>query len=339
MTLRGVLVGCGWIAPSHLRAWSVLADVRIEALVDIDQHRAEALRHEFGVDRVFSEAGAALAAVRPDFIDIATGPDSHAALTELGVTSGCHVLCQKPLAFDLADAERIVRAERESGTLVAVNEMWKWLPAYREICRLVREGILGAIREARFQVATNLLLPELDGSAPERLRAGGQMAFREQHEVLLVDYGMHPLDLLRTLLGRNAVVTAATVSRVSPALKGDDGSVVMLRFASGATATVELDWSRPGPRAGDTIEDETLVIAGSEGVLASIAARTVTWYPRTGEGWTRTFDGDRRQAAFIGSQGDFVQAVRDRRPPASPPSDHIENLRLALTAYAMAGWS
>lgn len=336
--MRGVLVGCGWIAPAHLRAWAEIDGVEIAAVADLNPRRAEELASRFGVTRVFADAAKAMEEVRPDFMDIAAGPGAHPDLVDLGVEAGCHVLCQKPLAVTLPAAERIVAAERRSKTVVAVNEMWKWLPAYRVIAEMVRGGLLGTIRRARFKVACNLMLPEADGGPPMRLRDGGQTAFRTQLRVLLFDFGMHPIDLLRSLLGCRAEVIAASVSRVSPALAGDDGAFVALRFESGAVAEIDLDWSRPGPRARDTIDDETLMIEGTVGSVAVRGARTITWYPVKGAGWTRTVRGDRRLLAFKGSQQDFVDAVRSGTAPASPPSEHVENLRIALAAYAMAGW-
>src|SRR5438034_206368 len=125
---RGVLVGCGYIAPSHLQAWSRLP-VSIEAVCDTDLDRARALAAEHGVPAVFATLTEALAAVAPDLVDVAAGPEAHPDLVEEAVGAGCHVLCQKPLANDLAGAERIVAAAGR-GPVVAVNEMWKHLPGY-----------------------------------------------------------------------------------------------------------------------------------------------------------------------------------------------------------------
>src|SRR6266700_5414563 len=197
--LRGVLVGCGYIAPSHMKAWSRLP-VAIEAVCDPNVARARAFAAHHGVPAAFASLGEALRAVEPDFVDVAAGPEAHPDLVEEAVAAGCHVLCQKPLANDLPGAERIVAAAAR-GRVVAVNEMWKHLPGYAIAREFLATGAAGEIRGARVRQVANLMLTQEDGSPPRRLQPGGQVAFATIPRVLLFDFGVHLVDLVRALFG------------------------------------------------------------------------------------------------------------------------------------------
>ncbi len=121
--LRGVLIGCGHISRSHLPGWAASPDAEIVAVCDLDRARAEARAAEFGIERVYTDPAAALAAERPDFVDIATRPETHRELIALAAGAGTHVLCQKPLAPTLAEAEEMAAICRQAGVRFMVNSM------------------------------------------------------------------------------------------------------------------------------------------------------------------------------------------------------------------------
>jgi predicted dehydrogenase len=317
-----------------MKAWRRLP-VSIEAVCDADLERARAFAAAHRVPAAFGALSDALAAVAADFVDVAAGPEAHPDLVEQAVAAGCHVLCQKPLATDLAGAERIVAAAGR-GRVVAVNEMWKHLPGYAIAREFLATGAAGELRGARIRQVANVMLTQEDGSPPRRLQAGGQVAFATIPRVLLFDFGVHLVDLARALFGAASLVDA-DVGRLSPHLRGDDGAWVRLRFAPGFDCTIDLDWCAPGPPTPETIDVETLVVAGSRGMLTVEAARTVRWLPTGRPGWVRVAEGDRREAAFEASHRNFVDAIERGTRLDSPPADHLENLRIVLDCYERFG--
>jgi predicted dehydrogenase len=98
--LRGMTIGCGFFGNIHLEGWSRIENAQIVAVVDTDRTKAEEAADRFGVT-AYTDLGAALAKECPDFVDIATRPDSHLKLAEVAATQGCHVLCQKPIALTM----------------------------------------------------------------------------------------------------------------------------------------------------------------------------------------------------------------------------------------------
>ena len=106
---RGVLIGCGFFARNHMHGWAAARGARIVAVCDRDPARAEAFARDFGAEP-YGDAAAALAAVRPDFVDVATTVETHRPLVELALGAGALTVCQKPFAPTWADGLAMVAA-------------------------------------------------------------------------------------------------------------------------------------------------------------------------------------------------------------------------------------
>jgi predicted dehydrogenase len=331
---RGALVGCGFIAPRHLAAWREIDAVTIEAVCDKDPVRARALADRFGIGRVFTSFEALLEKCELDFVDLASGPETHLGFVSQAVQAGLDVLLQKPFADSPDAANQIVELAAKSGRTVAVNEMWKWMPAYRQVKSMLGEHALGDIRNVRFSKLCNLALSAEDGGIPPFLRPQRQVRFRTMPRLILFEYGVHLLDVLRSWFGECAVITAIT-SRMSPYVVGEDAAFVELGF-DGFVGTLELDWCVPGPDMVDPLHHERVVISGTRGLLIVEGARKLTYQRIGGGAETRLFDDDPRAGGFLASQADFAAAIAQGGQPASPVSDNVNTLRSLWACYSIA---
>jgi myo-inositol 2-dehydrogenase/D-chiro-inositol 1-dehydrogenase len=127
-----------------------VADARVAAVMDLDQARAEAVAAECrdagnnGDARAYGEAEALIADAAVDAVVIASPDPTHAALTLACLAAGKQVLCEKPLAASLADAEQVVLAEADLGRrLIQVGFMRVYDPAHQAVKQVVDEGELG----------------------------------------------------------------------------------------------------------------------------------------------------------------------------------------------------
>jgi D-apiose dehydrogenase len=331
---RGALVGCGFIAPRHLTAWRQIESVRIEALCDKDRGRAQAMAERFGVTRVFTTFEDVLEECELDFIDLASGPETHLRFATQAADAGLDVLLQKPFADTPENAEQIVRLASARGRTIAVNEMWKWMPAYQAVREMLGAGALGNIERVRFHKFCNLALIGPDGGVPPFLQPGQQSRFRTMPQLILFEYGVHLLDVLRSWFGEGSV-RAAFTSRISPHIVGEDAAFVELWF-DGIPATLNLDWSVPGPEVTDPLEHERLTIVGSQGHVIVEGARLLTHVWGDGQRTIRGFDDDPRAGGFLASQTDFARALERGTAPASTVADNIETLRLLWQSYSVA---
>ena len=113
-TYRGALIGCGFFSHNHMNGWRDLPGAEIVAVCDRDEDRARAMAEKFGIAKAYADAGEMLAAETVDFVDIATTAASHRPLVELAVRHAKTVICQKPFAENLADAEAMVAAAQRT---------------------------------------------------------------------------------------------------------------------------------------------------------------------------------------------------------------------------------
>lgn len=228
MTLRGALIGCGFFAANHMRAWAAVQGAEIVAVCDRDPSRAEAFAKEFGA-RAYSDAAAMLAEVQPDFTDIATTVASHRMLVELAARHSGGVICQKPFAETLADAEAMVAACNAAGIPLLVHENFRWQAPYRELMEQVRAGAIGVPRFMRLSFRHSFDI------------YAGQPYLVEVEDLALMDVGLHLFDMVRAVMGDASRVYCQT-QRLNPKIKGQDSFLAQLTHNSGAISSIECSF-------------------------------------------------------------------------------------------------
>ncbi len=330
--LRGVLIGCGHISRSHLPGWAASPDAAIVAVCDLDRARAEARAAEFGIERVYTDPVAALAAERPDFVDIATRPETHRELIALAAGAGAHVLCQKPLASTLAEAEAMAAICRQAGIRFMVNEMWRWLPWYRELAPRLAAGEIGPVHYARFQGGRR---------AFRRTRPinDDQPYFADMPRLIVYEMIIHWIDAARFLFGEIATVYAR-LTKINPAIAGEDVALLVLTHSGGVTTCLDHSWGTAPERPEQRRREGNLLIEGRDGsyrfddepgVLVRLGLdgdeAVIGRYKATGDPFL---------AAFAGCIGHFAACLRTGAPFESPAEDNLRTLAATLAAYDSA---
>src|SRR5213592_3813561 len=108
--LRFAIIGTGFWARYQLAAWRELPGAQCVALCNRTRARAEALAQEFGVSAVYEDAEQLLQREKPDFLDIITDVDTHSRFVHLAAAYQTPVICQKPMAPSIAEAEKMIAA-------------------------------------------------------------------------------------------------------------------------------------------------------------------------------------------------------------------------------------
>ncbi|PBC47438.1 Gfo/Idh/MocA family protein [Rhodococcus sp. ACPA1] len=341
--LKGALIGCGYIFPRHVRAWSEVPDAELVALCDLDLKKAQRLASRHGIAHAFASIDELLEkmAGELDFVDVAVPPEAHRMVVEKAVSHGINVLCQKPMAHTLEDSLAITRVTELASLTGAVNEMWKWLPAYAHAGAMIAAGDLGHIERVRFTAECNLLLPRrgefaFPGVADEDPDVYEELFRRYQPmpRMILLDYGPHILDVLRFWFGEPTALRAS-VARTHPGVAGDDAVNVTLRYP-GFDAEMAIDISRPGPEVRDNLDAEAVAVRGSKGLLTVMAGKWLEWHPTDGERVRISFPQEPRVEAFRNSHQDFVSSLQEGRSPQSSMRDSLRTQSLVFAAYESA---
>lgn len=145
---RAAVVGLGPMGQRHLRALRLVETVELVAASDMS---SEALA---GADlngaRRYGDAHSMLIEARPDMVIVATNGPSHHQLVLGAVASGARsVLCEKPMACSIAEAEEMISVARKNGCALAVNHSRRHVPAYSWLAQQIQRGAWGELRSVQ----------------------------------------------------------------------------------------------------------------------------------------------------------------------------------------------
>jgi predicted dehydrogenase len=150
--LEPALAGGRWALPySHASALARIPGARLVAICDIDPARLEAFVGTWGATwpglRTYRDAGEMLADGGIDSLGVCTPDDRHADIVIAAAEGGVRaILCEKPLATSLADADRMVAAVEANGVVFAVDHTRRWDPFYARAKELIDTGRIGRVR-------------------------------------------------------------------------------------------------------------------------------------------------------------------------------------------------
>ena len=201
---------------------------------------------------MFTDYEEAINELAPDVVDVATPPATHPEIVQAAAARGAHVLCQKPFAESLDEADRMIATCEKAGVRLMVNENLRWSRTYRELKGLLDQGTLGEpyyiqiIRDRLF--LGKPLFPD-------------QPFIRDMPRAILYEMGIHFVDCVRFLLGEIESVYCQT-QRVNPQMRGEDVIVVNLKLSGGQAALIKADWCS---RQRNDAVGESVRLSGTEG--------------------------------------------------------------------------
>ena len=323
--MNGALVGCGFFARHHLHAWQMLDGADIVAVCDLDKARAEAYAREFDIPRFYNDVEVMLEQEDLSFVDIATKVQTHRQLVETVAARGLDVICQKPLAPSLAEAQRIVAAAKNVTFMVHENFRWQ-----RPMLELKRSSAdIGDLFYGRisFRSAFDVFKDQPYLATDERF--------------ILYDLGVHLFDLARFFFGEADSLLCHT-SRVNPNIQGEDVATALLKMQSGAHVVVEMSYA--SRLEFEHFPQTSVALEGASGsaVLAADYQITVTT-----PGGTRYIDASPQALwtpepanaipeSVLNIQRHWLECLAHNKTPDTSGEDNLKTLELTFGAYASA---
>ena len=316
--LRLGIVGCGAVANAHLPVVAETAGVETTALVDKNLERARAAAQAYGVARALDDHKQLDGLV--DAAVVALPHHLHAPVAIDLLRQGIHVLVEKPMAVSVKECDEMIRVADESGAILAVGLLSRWLAVGRYVKRLLERDLLGRIES--FEIREGLIYdwPAASDFTLRREMGGG----------VLADTGGHVLDVLLWWLGDWKDFIYRDDSRGG--VEAD--CELELTLASGARGTVALSrlrdlgnsWILRGEHA--TLAVERKFDAKVELTLKG-AERTLSGRLLAGEGAEEDpLDCFRLQLA------DFLDAVTKRREPLASGREGRRSVALIEACHA-----
>ena len=342
--LKIAIVGCGGISNSHIAAYLKNEQAELYAFCDINPERLKYMGERYGMTRLYTDEREMLAALPEiDAVDVCTWNAAHAPCTIMALEAGKHVLCEKPMAMNVEEAEAMKAAAEKAGRLLMIGFVRRFGRDCDIVSDLIRDGKMGEVYYAKtLNIRRN---GNPGGWFGEKARSGGGP---------LIDLGVHSIDLVRYLLGKPRAVSVYGATYAKLGARNDirtpkfyvsasatdhdicdceDLASIMIRFADGTTLFVEMSYSlnvgteensiqlfgtKAGVKMGDTVELYTQL----DGYLSNV----------TLEGNTGLDMGE----AFRAETGHFVDCIQSGTPCRNSAEDGIEMMKILTAAYRSA---
>ena len=332
--LRVGLVGCGYIAPANLVAWEKIAGVEVVALCDKFLQRASKLAKIFEVDNIYRKYSDMFSKERLDIVDITSSLGVHAEIALAAANDGIHVLCQKPFARNLQEAQIIVDTCQKFNVKLMVHQNFRFQPFSQHVKKMIDSDVLGNIFYCRIFHRT-LFKPE---KLPVATRGGEELTMEHQpyyvnaKQLVLMNMVIHHLDTARYLLGEPSYLNVLA-HRFRPYMNGENHVLALLDF-NDKVCYIEESWVTQGD------EQIGFRIEGEKGSV-EITNESFRHYKSDGlansDSLSNMFPGFNMNNidnySFLQVQQHFVDCIMNDKLPITNGEDNLKTLNLVFKGY------
>ena len=249
--VRVGIIGAGGIARyAHIPGYRAQENVELAAICDIVPGKAAELAGEFDIPQAYDSYAEMLEKETLDAVSVCTPNVAHRETTLAALNAGLHVLCEKPIAMNLAEGREMVETARQLGQVLQIGLHMRFTSETQTLKRFIDAGELGDIYYGEATLMRRRGIPNWGVFTQKKLQGGGA----------LIDIGVHTLDQTMWLMGNPkpvAVMGAAYAALgkrqdVAPPSWGawdaakfdvDDMGVALVRFENGATLMLRACWA------------------------------------------------------------------------------------------------
>lgn len=228
-----VLIGCGHIGEDHISQIYYRENIRIVAVVDEDAERAQLFARKYGAAMWETDYRSCITRDDVDIVIIATYVNTHLDILRDCLAAGKHVLCEKPIAANLADGEEFCRLAMQAKTHVLVAHILRYNESYRRIRALIQSGVIGDVKVIRMTQNHHAL----NWPRYKRLLADCSP---------VLDCGVHYYDIIQWFTGARITRVQGIGTVIDNDLAADQVNygLVSMQLSNGAIAYYEAGWSQ-----------------------------------------------------------------------------------------------
>lgn len=342
--IKVAVIGCGGISQVHLDAYQKNPKVEIYALCDIDEKQVIKRGEEYGVNRRYLDCETMLKELPEiDAVSVCTWNSAHAPCTIAALKAGKHVLCEKPMAMNAIEAEKMMAAAKEAGKLLMIGFVRRFGNDCAILSDLIADDQFGEIYYAKATYLRRNGNP--GGWFGDKDRSGGGP---------LIDLGVHVIDLTRYLMGNHKPVSVygATFQKLynRKEIKGsggyksvsagqddvcnvEDAVTALIRFDNGSVISVEASFSLNlekdrgdieffGTKAGAKLSPELRIFSTMSNYMTNVELTVPT---------ALSFGG-----LFENEINHFIDCVTDGIPCRNPAEDGVILMKILDAIYESA---
>ena len=232
---RVVIAGYGHIAHNHAQAVLRAEDTILSGVLGRDAAKCDAFAERYSAPKRYTSVDALAQDGDVDAVIIAWPNALHAPVAEAMMRAGKHVLVEKPMAMNEAEARRMQEVARDTGRQLMVGHMWRFDREAQALREVIASGALGDIVKTKGYGVHTHWGPEGWFTQPE-LAGGGA----------LIDMGVHAIDTVRYLLGDPDPVTVyARLGTRFGEYDVDDDGILVIEWSQGTVSLIESGWWHP----------------------------------------------------------------------------------------------
>lgn len=263
------IAGCGAITRTrHAPEYNNNPDVEIKGFYDYDENRARELAEIYGgraypsfEELIADDSVTAVSVCSPNFL--------HAEHTIMALEAGKDVLCEKPMAPSLSEAQAMLEVQKKTGRILMLGHNQRLVPTHIKAKQLLDQGVIGRT----LYLQTNFQHAGPENWSIER----GTTWFFDKNKAkygVLGDLGSHKIDLIRFLLNdeiEQVFTSTSTLDKCNQdgkLIELEDNAVCMFKMCSGIQGLMHVSWTNYGH------EDNSTVIYGTEGTMKIFANET-----------------------------------------------------------------
>jgi predicted dehydrogenase len=328
------LIGSQFVSSIHAEALRACPQADVRAVASPTPGHAQAFAGRFAIPHHFTDYAELLARPEIDMVVVGAPNDLHCRIALDAAGAGKHVVMEKPLCLNLADADRMIAACRQANVKLMYAEELCFAPKYVRLKQLVESGALG--RPTLVKQSEKHDGPHADHFWNVERSGGG----------VTMDMGCHAVEFFRWMLGRppvKSVYAQMSTSVHREKTRGEDNAILILEFESGVTAIAEESWTKPGGM------DDRAEVYGTHGVAYAdlLHGNAIETYSAVGydyavekagstKGWSFTIYEEAWNYGFHGEMAHFVDCVQNDRKPLVTGEDGRAVLEVVMAAYESA---
>ncbi|MBQ9031369.1 MAG: Gfo/Idh/MocA family oxidoreductase [Parasporobacterium sp.] len=329
------VLGSGFIANIHLESYTrFVSDAQVVAIYGRNKEHAQKLAEEFGIPKVYDDIDQLLTECDVDVVDICLPNFLHHKACLKAAAHNKHVICEKPLAMNLEEADEMIQACESRGLKLMYAEELCFAPKYERVRAMVEQGAVGDVYMLKQGEKHDG--PHSKWFYSKETAGGGVM----------MDMGCHALAWFRWMNKgvkvKNVYADMKTVFH-NKITDCDDNTICIVEFENGVTGMAETSWAKPGGM------DDRIEVYGNKGVVYADLFRgnssltySVDGYGYAAEkagstkGWTFTIFEEAFNQGYPQELTHFIDCVRNDKEPCTTGRDGRAVLELTYAAYESA---
>jgi len=327
------IIGTGFARRVQLPALRLVPGTEVVGVASGRRSNADVVAREFAIPQVFQDGAALAVADGIDLVIVSSTPDSHERYAIAALEAGKHVLCEKPMALDAAQAARMAAvAARRPAQLAWVDHELRYEPNRREVRDLLRAGAIGELRHLELSLKP---YRRGDGRLQTSAAPWGWWYDATRGGGLLGAVGSHLIDLCRYWTGADVTAVAGGAATFGPPrvdetgtprpATSDDFASFVLRLSSGAVATITISavaHHGPGHFTQVTGSEGTLVLTGEVGLEIGRSGGPLEDITPPDDLWEKLPVNSMWARSFVRLMRDMIRVAQGAPPEDEPATFH-----------------